>query len=183
MTMTHSCSQRCVSVEAAAADEAGTTTGDFYAAVLRDADGGGGALLGLDDPATPTTAARDPARGPRRSLRTARRGSKLRQPANPLAATTRRYVGLASAPSDVSSVWSRHSSEPSPKAAPREPSLFNCIFCADTGERDRPARWSSNDFDDADFDDADDAGGSDDVVSGGSGDDDADDDDAESESS
>ena len=167
-------------VEAAAADEAGTTTGDFYAGIIRDADGGGGALLGLDDPATPTTAARDPTRGPRRSLRTARRGSKLRQPANPLAATTRRYVGLASAPSDVSSVWSRHSSEPSPKAAPREPSLFNCIFCADTGERDRPARWSSNDFDDADFDDADDAGGSDDVVSGGSGGDDGD---AESESS
>jgi hypothetical protein len=171
--------------------QAGTTTGDFYAAVLRDADGGGGALLGLDDPATPTTAARDPARGPggpRRSLRTARRGSKPRQRANPLAATTRRYVGLASAPSDVSSVWSRHSSEAPPKAAPREPSLFNCIFCADTGERDRPARWSSNDFDDADFDDADfddayDAGGSDDVVSGGSGDADDDDDDAESESS
>ncbi|KAK7242864.1 hypothetical protein SO694_00015454 [Aureococcus anophagefferens] len=174
-------------VEAAAADEAGTTTGDFYAGILRDADGGGGDgrarsldVLGLDDPATPTTAARDPARGPLRSLRTARRGSKPRQRANPLVATTRRYVGLASAPSDVSSVWSRRSSEAFPKAAPREPSLFNCIFCADTGERDRPARWSSNDFDDADFDDAYDTGGSDDVVSGGSGDDDADDDDAES---
>ena len=74
--MTHSCSQRCVSVEAAAADEAGTTTGDFYAAVLRDADGSGGELLGLDEPATPTTAARDPARGPRRSLRPAKRGGE-----------------------------------------------------------------------------------------------------------
>ena len=76
MTMTHSCSQRCVSVEAAAADEAGTT-GDFYAAVLRDADGSGGELLGLDEPATKSpTAARDPARGPRRSLRPAKRGGE-----------------------------------------------------------------------------------------------------------
>ena len=75
MTMTHSCSQRCVSVEAAAADEAGTT-GDFYAAVLRDADGSGGEPLGLDEPATPTTAARAPARGPRRSLRPAKLGGE-----------------------------------------------------------------------------------------------------------
>ena len=71
-----SCSQRCVSVEAAAADEVGTT-GDFYAAVLRDADGSGGELLGLDEPATKSpTAARDPARGPRRSLRPAKRGGE-----------------------------------------------------------------------------------------------------------
>jgi len=72
-----SCSQRCVSVEAAAGDEVGTTTGDFYAAVLRDADGSGGELLGLDEPATKSpTAARDPARGPRRSLRPAKRGGE-----------------------------------------------------------------------------------------------------------
>ena len=72
-----------ISTQAAAADEAGTTTGDFYAGILRDADGGGGDgrarsldVLGLDDPATPTTAARDPARGPRRSLRPAKRGGE-----------------------------------------------------------------------------------------------------------